>query len=288
MFEVHILRNDFKHFLELYKKRPITDNFSGIKIEHAFALYSILKKIDPKFVIESGVFKGMSTWIIEQALPQAKIFCIEPNLDRIEYKAKNAKYFSKDITNINFDFIDKKETLIFFDDHVCLSKRLDYLKKNKFKKIIFDDNLPSDVIGYITPKAIMNETFEKSKIKIPYRYISRLFKNFLLFSFRSNYYKKITFRKKFCEFEKESYSENFKHNLIEQKKFISNYFEFPPLVKFDYKKKFQKQISRYNLDYSNVLKNIPEPIFNHVDDDLINFKDELSYQYGSMCYFEYY
>jgi len=288
MFEVYNLRSDFKEFLRLYKNKPIKDNFSGIKIEHAFALHSILKKIKPKYIIESGVFKGMSTWIIEKTLPQAEIFCIEPNLDKIEYKAKNAKYFSQDITNINFDFLNKKETLVFFDDHVCLSERLDYLENNKFKKIIFDDNLPSEVIGYITPKAIMSERFEKSKIRIPYRYISRLLKNLLFFYLRSNYYKKVNFTKNFCEFERENYSEHFKQKLLEKKKFISNYVEFPPLVKFDYKKKFQNQISRYNLDYSDVLKNVPSPIFDNIDEDLINYKDELSYQYGCMCYFEYY
>lgn len=287
MFEIHDLRNDFKEFLKLYKKKPIKDNFSGIKIEHAFALHSILKKTNPKNVIESGVFKGMSTWIIEQTLPEANIFCIEPNLDKIEYRAKNAKYFSQDITDINFNFLDKKETLVFFDDHICLSERLDYLESNKFRKIVFDDNLPSEVIGYITPKAIVNETFEKSKIRIPYRYIARLLKNLLFYFFCLNNYKKINFKKKFCEFERENYSENLKQKLLEKKNFISNYFEFPPLVKFDYKKRFRKQILRYNLDYSNAIKNVPTPIFDYVVEDLINYENELSYQYGTMCYFEY-
>jgi len=47
MFEVNNLRSDFKEFLRLYKNKPIKDNFSGIKIEHAFALHSILKKKNP-------------------------------------------------------------------------------------------------------------------------------------------------------------------------------------------------------------------------------------------------
>ena len=287
MFETQSLKENFKIFLNVYKKKPIEDNFSGIKIEHAFALYCFLKKIKPKYVIESGVFKGMSTWIIEQALPEAKIFCIEPMTNNIVYKSKKANYFTQDITEIDFNFLDKDETLIFFDDHICLSKRLDYLEQNKFRKIIFDDNLPSDVIGYVTPRAIMSENFEKSKIRIPYKYISRLIKNIFLFYFGSSDLRQIKLKNKFVEFERENYSEKFRQKLINKKKLISNYFEFPPLVAFDYSKKFKNQISRYSLDYSKVLKNIPKPIFENIDQDLLNFNNELSYQYGCICYFEY-
>ena len=287
MFETQSLKENFKIFLNVYKKKPIEDNFGGIKIEHAFALYCFLKKIKPKYVIESGVFKGMSTWIIEQALPEAKIFCIEPRINNIVYKSKKANYFTRDITEIDFNFLDKDETLIFFDDHICLSKRLDYLEQNKFRKIIFDDNLPPDVIGYVTPRAIMSENFEKSKIRIPYKYISRLIKNIFLFYFSSSDLKQIKFKNKFIEFERKNYSEKFRQKLINKKKLISNYFEFPPLVAFDYKKKFKKQISRYGLDYSSVLRNIPKPIFENLDQDLLCFGNELSCQYGCICYFEY-
>ena len=151
MFDNFELKKNFFQFLEIYKHRPINNNISGIRIEHAFALFTILKKIKPSYVIESGVYMGMSTWIIEKALPNSKIFCIEPNLKKIEYFSKNAQYFQKDITLINWENLEKKKTLIFFDDHVCFSKRIDFLKENNFKHITFDDNLPSSAIGYITP-----------------------------------------------------------------------------------------------------------------------------------------
>ena len=134
MFNIFELKKNFFQFLEIYKERPINNNISGIRIEHAFALFTILQKIKPSYVIESGEYKGMSTWIIEKALPNSKIFCIEPNLDKIKYFSKNAKYFQEDITLINWENLEKKETLVFFDDHVCLSKRIDFLKKNNFKQ----------------------------------------------------------------------------------------------------------------------------------------------------------
>ena len=118
MFSNIELQKNFSEFLKIYKDRPIKNNTSGIRIEHAFALFTILKKIRPSYVIESGVSKGMSTWIIEKSLPNTKIFCIEPNLKKIEYFSKNAKYFREDITLLNWQKLEKDKTLIFFDDHV--------------------------------------------------------------------------------------------------------------------------------------------------------------------------
>ena len=76
MFDNLELKKNFFKFLEIYKERPIKNNINWIGIEHTFAIFSILRKIKPSNVIESGVFKGMSSWIIENALPGRKIFFI--------------------------------------------------------------------------------------------------------------------------------------------------------------------------------------------------------------------
>ena len=59
-------------FIELYKERPIKDNSGGMKFPHMFALFFFLKTLRPDFVVESGIFKGQSTWLIEKTLPNAK------------------------------------------------------------------------------------------------------------------------------------------------------------------------------------------------------------------------
>ena len=58
---------EIKIFCSLYDKRPIKNNIGGMMFNHAFALYFILKKTKPDLVIESGVFKGQSTWLIEKS-----------------------------------------------------------------------------------------------------------------------------------------------------------------------------------------------------------------------------
>ena len=287
MFDNDELQNNFYKFLEIYKNRPINQNISGIRIEHAFALFSILKKIKPLNVIESGVYKGMSTWIIERALPDAKIFCIEPNLNKIEYFSKNAKYFKKDITLINWNNLEKKETLVFFDDHVCFSKRIDFLKKNNFRHITFDDNLPSSAIGYITPRSIVSETYVNPKKKINYIYILKLIKYLIRYYFvESQNYQKIIFKKKFVEFNLKNYNKSIISKCNSFKKNIRNYYEFPPLVKFDGKKRFSKHIKKYDLNCKEILGNVACPIFDFNIKELDVYKKELGIQYGNFCYLE--
>ena len=288
MFDNFELKKNFFQFLEIYKHRPINNNISGIRIEHAFALFTILKKIKPSYVIESGVYMGMSTWIIEKALPNSKIFCIEPNLKKIEYFSKNAQYFQKDITLINWENLEKKKTLIFFDDHVCFSKRIDFLKENNFKHITFDDNLPSSAIGYITPRSIFDEKFINPKKKINYIYIFRLLKYFIKFYFtESQNYKKIVFKKKYVEFHFKDYDESIISKCKKFKKNMNNYYEFPPLVKFDGKKRFLQHIKKYDLDCTKVLGNVADPIFDKKIDELKEYENELGIQYGNFCYYEF-
>ena len=287
MFDNFKLQKNFLEFLKIYKDRPIQNNESGIRIEHAFALFSILKKINPLYVIESGVFKGMSTWIIEKALPKCKIYCIEPNFNKIKYYSKNAEYYKKDITLLRWDKLKKNKTLIFFDDHVCLSKRIKFLRKNNFKHITFDDNLPSSAINYITPRSIMDEKFINPKKKINYIYIFRLLKFFVRFYFtESHKFKKIIFKKKHVEFHFKNYDENIISNCKKFKKRIKNYYEFPPLVKFDGKKRFFKHIKKYDFRQKQMLGNISDPLFPKKIKELNEYEEELGIQYGNFCYFQ--
>ena len=104
----------FEEFSKLYARRPIQDNSGGMKAPHAFASYFMLKMLKPKIIIESGVWKGQGTWLFEQACPEAKIICLDINFGNLIYKSKKAEYIEKDFTIVNFDNIDKNNSLCFF------------------------------------------------------------------------------------------------------------------------------------------------------------------------------
>ena len=93
---------EIKNFLEIYENRPIKNNKNGMRFPHMFATYFILKKIKPSFVVESGVFKGQSTWLIENTLPNADILSIDIDLNQREYVSKKVTYSDIDFKYQNF------------------------------------------------------------------------------------------------------------------------------------------------------------------------------------------
>lgn len=132
-------------FLEIYEKRPIKENSGGTLSVNLFHLYYIIKKLKPNRIIESGVFKGQTTWLINELLPDTKIVGIDPFLQQIIYEGKNTKYITTDFLKITNDFIPRsvaKDTLIIFDDHQDAYQRVMHAHKLGFKKFYFDDNYP--------------------------------------------------------------------------------------------------------------------------------------------------
>ena len=61
----------------------------------------MLKKKNPKNVIESGIWKGQGTWLIENTLPNATIFSIDIDLSIREYISEKVRYFEKDFNEID-------------------------------------------------------------------------------------------------------------------------------------------------------------------------------------------
>lgn len=106
-----------EEFANLYRNRPIPNNAGGMKAPHMFSTWFGLKRLAPKAVVESGVWLGQGTWLIEQACPQADLYCIEPVLDRIQYRSKKARYFDRDFATLDWTALPAQETVLFFDDH---------------------------------------------------------------------------------------------------------------------------------------------------------------------------
>ena len=176
-------------FKEIYKQRPIQNNVHGMLFPHMFATYFILKKINPSFVIESGVFKGQSTWLIEKTLPNTKILSIDINLNQREYISKKAKYSDKDFKYQDFSNIPS-DTLVFFDDHVNHYERLKQANFFNIKNIILEDNYNFKGGDFYTLKhAYQNVGFNHkytrlSHIKTFYIFLVEILKKIFL----KNYY----------------------------------------------------------------------------------------------------
>lgn len=131
-----------EEFLDIYKSRPLRTNHGGMGVNHSYALFFVLRKLMPTSVIESGVFKGQSTWLIEQALPNADIYSLDPRPELREYTSSRAKYLTDDFAGVDWSILDVEKTVCFFDDHQSSFSRLKDMKWWGFKYAVFEDNYP--------------------------------------------------------------------------------------------------------------------------------------------------
>jgi hypothetical protein len=143
-------------FNTLYQNRPIKDNNGGMKSGHMFPSWYIIKKLKPKYIIESGVWKGLGTWFFEQASPETKIISIDPApLVRV-YNSPNATYQTEDFLKTDWSHVPKDDCLVFFDDHQNFFERLKYSQSLGFKKIMTEDNYPYQQGDCYSPKKILS------------------------------------------------------------------------------------------------------------------------------------
>ena len=161
MLDIEKFKDYMGDFLELYSNKPIDDNTGGMKSPHLFNMYCVLKELNPKLIIESGVWKGQGTWLFEQACPEASIVSFDVNFQNLKYSSDNVQYINNDITSVDWKdvFENNKQftpdnTLLFLDDHINFLERLSFLQHAPFKKIIFEDNYPPNQGDCISPKKI--------------------------------------------------------------------------------------------------------------------------------------
>jgi hypothetical protein len=146
-------------FSTIYADRPIKDNKGGMKAPHMFAVWFMARQLSPDLIVESGIWKGQSTWLLEKACPKADLVCIDLNLGYREYISNNAVYSDKDFSEQDWSEVTDR-TLAFFDDHQNAYKRLQQCDWFGFKHIIFEDNYPiTQGDCYSLKKAFANAGF---------------------------------------------------------------------------------------------------------------------------------
>jgi len=150
------LLDAIEEFSELYESRPIKDNNGGMKSAHMFPAWFIVRQMKPKYLIESGVWKGLGTWFFEKASPKTKIISIDPQPRFRVYTSPNSTYQTEDFLKTDWSHLPKDDTLIFFDDHQNFFERLKHAYSIGFKKIMTEDNYPYQQGDCYTPKKILS------------------------------------------------------------------------------------------------------------------------------------
>jgi hypothetical protein len=153
-------RNDLlskvEEFHELYQKKPIDDNHGGMKAPQMFSAWFVMNWFKPEVIVESGVWYGQGTWFFEQASPDSYIVCIDPAMDRIQYKSDRAYYTPYDFSVNDWSNIPKENSICFFDDHQNAFERIVLCKELGFNRLIFEDNYPVGQGDCVSLKTILD------------------------------------------------------------------------------------------------------------------------------------
>ena len=129
-------------FLALYRQRPIRSNTSGSGFNNCFWIYLTVRLLKPELIVESGVWKGQTSWLMHQASPSAAIHGFDINLSRLAYKADAIAFHEMDWTGFDLGPVDPSKSICFFDCHVNQARRIREAYDRGFRILLFDDNPP--------------------------------------------------------------------------------------------------------------------------------------------------
>lgn len=135
------LKKIIKNYTSVFFKSPVKELGSGFGFNEGLFLFCIIKIIKPDIIIESGVMRGFTTYLIDSASSnKCKIYCYDINFENLEFISKKAIYFNHDIM-IDKPNLKNKKTLAFWDDHTSQVDRLIFSLNEGIKYNFFDDDL---------------------------------------------------------------------------------------------------------------------------------------------------
>ena len=130
-----------EEFDYVFSKSPVKEHESGFGYNEGVFFFTILKIINPELVIESGVMKGFTTYLIDAATNgSCRIFCYDINFDNKIFNSPKARYIKSDISK-EVPIIKNLKTVALWDDHTSQLDRLKFSQKLKIKYNFFDDDL---------------------------------------------------------------------------------------------------------------------------------------------------
>ncbi|XP_065867536.1 uncharacterized protein [Euphorbia lathyris] len=173
------LQKGLEEFVPIYETRPIKNNMYGMGFDHSFGLWFIARWLKPDLMVESGAFKGHSTWVLRQAMPDKPIISVSPRHPEKylrkgpAYVDENCTYFAGkdfvDFGNMDWKTVMKKKhgitdlsrVLIFFDDHQNELKRVKQALNAGFRHLVFEDNYDTGTGDHYSLRQICDQSYIK-------------------------------------------------------------------------------------------------------------------------------
>jgi hypothetical protein len=135
-----------REFLAIYPDRPVPDNKGGNHFNGSLWIFVITRLLSPRLIIESGVFRGHTTWLLRQASPAAEIHSFDVDFGNLVHRDADAVLHECDWSEIELPAADGAESLAFFDDHISHARRIGEAYDRGFRRLLFDDNFSADTL----------------------------------------------------------------------------------------------------------------------------------------------
>tara|TARA_B110000444_G_C18835834_1_gene595867 strand:- start:1850 stop:2692 length:843 start_codon:yes stop_codon:yes gene_type:complete len=265
-----------EEFVDVFIKSPIVENSGGMGFNHSYFTYYVMKELTPQLVVESGVWKGHSTYIIESASPNSNIVSLDIDLSRNIYKSKNSKYFETDFNNIDWSSIDGvDDSVCFFDDHQNSLDRLKEMKWWGFKRAIFEDNFPTSEGDSYSLKQIINQSGHPN-IQLSKKYLPKTRKKIKERNIEEAILNKFYFRQSMITNPNSIDNSGLNYN-------VKNIVEFPPI--------YTGEISYWGQEWVGEYTKAENLINGDIIDKYPNFKKYFSknqdnFDYGFISFLE--
>ena len=140
------IRSQIAEFHEIYLRAPVTMNKYGVHFSTGLFLFLIARRRNPALIVESGVYKGLSTYFLSAACSGAKINAFDPNLSELAFRSANATYQPIDWMECDVRCDPLQSNLAFFDDHQSQARRVIEAYERGFRHLIFDDSWPIEAV----------------------------------------------------------------------------------------------------------------------------------------------
>ncbi|MBT6136238.1 MAG: hypothetical protein HOH65_02085 [Rhodospirillaceae bacterium] len=135
-------------FEATYAARPTLDNEGGMMRYNAFWLFALVRMLRPSLIIESGTWKGLSSWLMAEAGSGSGARLVSFDIaehperienDRVEYRLGD---WSEDP-----EFRDlPPDALVVLDDHIPHLRRLGEVHARGGRLAFVDDDYPATAL----------------------------------------------------------------------------------------------------------------------------------------------
>lgn len=138
--------SEIETFISNLKACPVGQDRGGGGFSAAMLLWTIAKTLNPALIVESGVFRGFTTWVLRNACPKARQYAFDISFAERQRIEEGVQYHEDDWMTISVEAVDGESSLIYFDDHVDQWRRIREAAERGFRYLIFDDSLPSTAL----------------------------------------------------------------------------------------------------------------------------------------------